>query len=317
MTNIIETKELQKIYGKAAKPAVESLSFTMSEGEIFGLLGPNGAGKTTIVLMLTTLTRPTKGEGWVCGHSILTESGQVRASIGYCPQETSVDEDLTGWENMMLYAHLSGLSENDARQRVGQLFEAAALEAHKKELVRNYSGGMRRRLEVMGALIHRPRILFLDEPTLGLDPQFRRELWHRIGQTREAGSSVFITTHYLEEAEALCDRVGIINEGQIQVIGAPSGLKAEIGEVIHLSLLNPGEEATALQQLRTVSGVKEIVPAPDGFHIFAPEGEALMPTLIGTLKQAGIAVKSFTFARATLDDIFLQHTGRRMVGEAI
>lgn len=317
MTNLIETKALQKVYGKADKPAVDNLDLVVSQGEIFGLLGPNGAGKTTTVLMLTTLTRPTAGEGWVCGYNVVTNAEQVRSCIGYCPQETSVDEELTGWENMMLYARLSGLSRAQAREQVSTLFKTAGLEGRERDLVRHYSGGMRRRLEVMGALIHKPQILFLDEPTLGLDPQFRREMWHHIQQAREKGSSIFLTTHYMEEAEVLCDRVAIISEGQVGVVGPPADLRAEIGEVIRLGLLDPTQEPSALEQLRKVDGVHEIISASDGLYVFTSQGETLAAHLVACLREVEIGVKSFAFAPATLDDVFLRYSGRRMLAETI
>ncbi len=317
MEYVIETRELYKMYARATKPAVDDVSLSISKGEIFGLLGHNGAGKTTLVMMLTTLTKPTKGEGYICKHSIVTEPNSIRANIGYCPQKTSLDEELTVWENMMLYAQLSGLSGREAKVRVNQLLEEAGLTTKQNSLVKTLSGGMCRRLEVMGALIGQPQIIFLDEPTLGLDPVFRRELWQRIRKARDDGSTIFLTTHYMEEADELCNRVAIINSGKIEVLGNPQELKSEIGEVVHLRLLDTSQIELSLEHIKRIDSKAIVYNTPDGLDIFTFAGETLSTLLLSSLKTDNIKVKAITYSHATLDDVFLRYAGQRMFEEII
>ena len=315
MDCIIKTEGLQKVYGKASKAAIQDVNLSISQGEIFGLLGPNGAGKTTLVLMLTTLTKPTQGNGYVCNYDIVTQANDVRASLGYCPQKTSVDDELTAWENMMLYAQLSGLSKKESEMRVKQLLEEASLVKQQHDLVRKFSGGMRRRLEVMGALISKPKIIFLDEPTLGLDPDFRRELWQRIRQARDDGSTIFITTHYMEEADELCDRIAIIDSGQIKVIGDPKELKSQLGEVIHIRLMDTSQTDLVMEHLKSLDQKAKVINNSDELYVYTFDGENLSASLMLSLKAKDIKVKSISYSCASLEDVFYNYTGQRIFEE--
>jgi len=221
---IIRAVELTKIFNGLR--AVDRVTFSVKEGEIFGFLGPNGAGKTTTINMLTTVLKPTSGRAEVCGYDVVREPERVRRSIGVVPQEYTADEDLTGYENVMLCADLYGLPREEGKKRALELLSLVQLEPFKDKRVETYSGGMRRRLELACGLINRPRVLFLDEPTLGLDVQTRASIWEHIRSLRERfGMTIFLTTHYLEEADQLCDRIAIIDHGRIVEEGSPSELK--------------------------------------------------------------------------------------------
>lgn len=317
MNSAINVEGMSKVYGKSEKPAVDDVNFSIPKGEIFGLLGPNGAGKTTLVLMLTTLTRPTKGNGYVCGHNILTELKEVRASLGYCPQKSTLDNELTAWENMLLYAQLSGLSKKESESRVTQILKETSLFEKKNTLIRNFSGGMKRRLELMGALINNPKVIFLDEPTLGLDPDFRREIWQRIRKAKENGATIFMTTHYMEEADELCDRVGFINSGRIKAIGNPKDMKAKFGEIIHLQLQDDKQKDIVKVLLQQLNQNAEVITATDGLHIFTSAGVDLSDSLKSKLIAKDIKIRSIEYSSASLEDMFLYYTGQNIFEEII
>ncbi|MCX8176592.1 MAG: ATP-binding cassette domain-containing protein, partial [Candidatus Bathyarchaeota archaeon] len=228
---IVQVKGLTKVFNKIV--AVDHVTFDVFEGEIFGFLGPNGAGKTTTINMLTTILKPTEGWATVCGYDIVKEAGTVRNLIGVVPQEYTADEDLTGYENVILCANLYGLPKDLAKKRAAELFELAGLTKFKDKKVETYSGGMRRRLELICGLINMPKVLFLDEPTLGLDVQTRKAIWQYIRLLKEEfGVTVFMTTHYLDEADNLCDRIAIIDDGKLVVVGSPNTLKENLCEDI-------------------------------------------------------------------------------------
>lgn len=317
MEYIITTNELTKTYPKATKPALSNINLSVGKGEIFGLLGPNGAGKSTLTLLLTTLTKPSFGDALVGGHSIVSAPDKVRTCLGYCPQKASLDEELTAWENMLLYAQLAGLAGQDAKTCVNELLKEAGLAEKRNALTKGFSGGMSRRLEVMGAMIGQPQIIFLDEPTIGLDPVFRRELWQQILKTRENGSTIFISTHYMEEADELCDRVAIIDSGEIKAIGKPKELKDELGEVVHLRMFKDADAAAIAGRIRELDSGAKILNAPNALYIFTLRGEALSTSLIPSLKAEQITIKSIGYSRATLDDVFLHYVGQRMFEETI
>lgn len=317
MDNAIKVEGLTKVYGRAGKPAVDDVSFSIPQGEIFGLLGPNGSGKTSLVLMLTTLTKPTKGEGYVCGYNIFTEQNDVRASLGYCPQKSTLDNELTAWENMILHAQLSGLSKKESESRVTEILRETSLYEKRNVLIRNFSGGMNRRLELMGALINKPKVIFLDEPTLGLDPDFRREIWERMRQEKESGATIFLTTHYMEEADELCDRVAFINSGKIRGIGDPKEMKAKFGEIIHLRLQDDNQTDLAKVLLNQLDENAEVINNMNGMHIFTSTGTDISETLKSKLIAKNIKVKSIEYSNATLDDMFLYYTGQNIVEENI
>ena len=228
MSSIVEVRDLVKRYGEFA--AVDGISFEIEEGEVFGLIGPNGAGKTTTIQMMTTLLPPTAGQVAIRGLDVVREGARVRRLLGYVPQSLSADGSLTGYENLLVFAKLLGLSRAERRRRVEAALKRMRLEEAADRLVRQYSGGMVRRLEIGQAILHLPRVLILDEPTIGLDPTARRSVWEVVEELREAsGMTVLITTHYMEEAEALCRRVAIMNRGRIAAIGTPERLKESIG----------------------------------------------------------------------------------------
>lgn len=254
VTDTIEVKALTKIFDKNVK-AVNGISFTVHEGEILGFLGPNGAGKTTTLNMLSTLLRPTSGTATVNGHDILTEPDAVRRSIGYVFQDTTLDIDLTGRENLDFHGRLYGLDRNTRQQRIKELLELIQLSDRADNLVKTYSGGMKRRLEIARGLLHHPKVLFLDEPTLGLDPQTRRSIWeHILRLNQEKGVTVILTTHYTEEADYLCKRILIIDFGKVVVLDTPDNLKARLeGDVITLLF----KDAKAIETFRPILEKKE------------------------------------------------------------
>ncbi len=226
---IIEVESLTRMYGSFA--AVDALSLQVVQGEIFGLVGPNGAGKTTTIKMLTTLLPPTSGSATLAGYDVVRQAAQVRRVIGYVPQVISADGSLTGYENLMVFAKLYDLPPSERKRRIDDALEFMGLSETAATLVRNYSGGMIRRLEIAQSMMHRPRVLFMDEPTVGLDPVARRAVWEHIQRLRqEYGTTIFMTTHYMEEADAICDRVAIMNHGRVAALGSPAELKASLGK---------------------------------------------------------------------------------------
>jgi len=312
---IVETQELTKRYAGGTL-AVNGISFRVFRGEIFGFLGPNGAGKSTTIMMLTTLIRPTGGRARVCGFDVVTSPHQVRLQLGYVSQDVAVDESLTGRENLYLQAKLYHLSAGVLPGRIAEVLEMVELADHSDRLVSTYSGGMRKRLDIAAGLIHRPRLLFLDEPTLGLDIQTRSRIWDYVRRLREEhGITIFLTTHYMEEADRLCDRVAIIDHGQIVALDTPSALKASIGgDLITLRLGNGAQTSADLTRgLQTLPLVEEVKPLDEGtFQLVVQEGERAAPRLLEFLSEQGIRVDSVALKRPSLDDVFLRYTGRQL-----
>lgn len=312
--NLIEVSNLTRIFnGKLV--AVDHVSFDISEGEIFGFLGPNGAGKTTTINMLTTVLRPTEGEARVCGYDIAREAIEVRKSIGVVPQEYTADEDLSGYENILLCADLYGIPRNEGKKRAKELLELVELGDAAERPVETYSGGMRRRLELACGLVNRPRVMFLDEPTLGLDVQTRSAVWNYIRSLKaEYGMTLFMTTHYLEEADNLCDRIAIIDHGRIVKIGAPEELKASLGgDIIEVAV--EGSDRGLLKALREIPSVRE-VQAKDGvYRIKALNGEETAPRVLDTVRANDLSVKKIWLTKPTLDEVYLEYTGRSLRAE--
>ncbi len=308
-SGIIVTRDLEKVYPGNVR-AVEGISFEVRPGEIFGFLGPNGAGKSTTIGILTTMLRPTGGEAWVDGLSVGEDPEGIRRRIGLVFQESTADDELTGRENLELSAALYGVSPAETRTRIAELLPQLSLEGAADRMVKTYSGGMRRRLELAAGIIHKPRILFLDEPTLGLDPQGRtgigeaiRDLRHRFGVT------VFITTHYLDEADALCDRIAIIDHGKIQALGTPSELKDRIGGDV-LTLVPQDGSRDLTEVLAKVPGVLSVRRHETGYRVKAAKGEALVPTLVQTCFSQGVPLATVALKKPSLDEVFLEFTGR-------
>ncbi len=309
MHSAIEAVGLVKTYPKDVR-ALDGVTFSVEEGTIFGLLGPNGAGKSTTVKILTTLTTPDEGRATVAGLDVLGEPRAVRRAIGAVGQKPGVDPEATGRENLLLQGDLYGMARGDARARADELLRRFGLEGAAGRLVRTYSGGMQRRLDVAAGLMHRPQVLFLDEPTTGLDPEARAEMWSEIERlAAEEGVTVLLTTHYLEEADRLAKRLAIVDRGRVVAAGTPDELKSELrGDALVVEL--DGRVDGALAALAQVAGVRE--PVLDGrvLRARANEGARAVPAVLAALETAGVPVVAATVARPSLDDVYLRYAGR-------
>ena len=297
----VEVQGLVKRFGEFA--AVDDISFSVEPGELFGFLGPNGAGKTTTISILCTLLQPTAGVARVAGHDVALEQAAVRASIGLVFQEVTLDDYLTGAENLRFHAVLYGVPPSEVRDRSRPLLEMVGLEDRADQQVRFYSGGMKRRLEIARGLLHAPRVLFLDEPTIGLDPQTRQHIWDYVDQLRgREATTMFLTTHYMDEAER-CDRIAIIDHGVIVAIDTPDALKASVGD--DTVTVSTGDDEAAGRALTAGLGVDTHL-TEDGVRFRVPDGEAFVPRLFDHL-PAG--VRSVNVRRPSLDDVFMEYTG--------
>ncbi|HPS66872.1 MAG TPA: ATP-binding cassette domain-containing protein [Holophaga sp.] len=305
--SIITTQDLFKSYGP--REALGGVSFAVEEGEIFGFLGPNGAGKTTTINILCTLLSASSGRAAVAGLDCAAEPDRVRANIGLVFQETTLDLDLTAYENLKFHAYLYRVPREEAPRRIEAMLEMVDLAERKHEPIRQFSGGMKRRLELARGLLHRPRVLFLDEPTLGLDPQTRRRIWEFIRAARQReGVTVFMTTHYMDEAEH-CDRIAILDHGRIVALDTPAGLKAMAGrDVVGLAST---DDARAAEEIERAFGIR---PRREEGRLAmeVPRGDEFVPRLIGALS---VGVLSVQVRRPTLDDVFLKFTGHAIRGD--
>ena len=305
----IDARGLAKRYGDVR--ALEDLSFTAAPGTVFALLGPNGAGKSTTVKILTTLSRPDSGEARVAGIDVLAQPDRVRMAIGCVAQRSGVDPEATGRENLTLQGQLYGLRGGELRARVDALLERFDLAEAGDRIARTYSGGMQRKLDIAMGLIHRPQVLFLDEPTTGLDPEARADMWREIERLAGEGLTVLLTTHYLEEADRLAAHVAIVDRGRIVVEGTPEALKGELrGDAIQIELAEAQADGAATGALTSLDGVREV--AIDGriVRARADSGATAVPAALAALDGAGVAVASVTVSRPSLDDVYLRHTGR-------
>ncbi len=312
----IVAEELRKHY--RAVQALDGVTFSVREGEVFGLLGPNGAGKSTTVRVLTTLTRPDSGRALVAGEDVVLHPNRVRRAIGYVAQDSGVDWEATGRENLLLQGRIHGLSGAPLRARVAELLELVGLDEAADRQARGYSGGMKRRLDIAIGLVHRPRILFLDEPTTGLDPEARVAMWHEVERLAEEESlTILLTTHYLEEADRLAERVAIVSRGRIVVSGSPEELKAGLrGDAVTVELEEvDGRVAEAADVVRLIEGASEVTV--EGHHVRArvPNGAQAIPAILSALDGGGFPVASVTTARPSLDDVYLHYTGREFASE--
>ncbi|MEM3700687.1 MAG: ATP-binding cassette domain-containing protein [Candidatus Bathyarchaeia archaeon] len=308
--DIIKAEELTKVFNKTLT-AVDHVNFNVKDGEIFGFLGPNGAGKTTTINMLITVLKPTEGTASVLGYDIVKQAREVRKVIGVVPQEYTADEDLTGFENVILCADLYGIPREISKKRALELLELVELTDFKDKRVETYSGGMRRRLELACGLINRPRVFFLDEPTLGLDVQTRAATWDYIRRLKkEYGMTLFMTTHYLEEADALCDRIAIIDHGKIVVTGSPHELKESLGgDIITISIK---ENADVSELISSIEHVKEVKNENGAYRIKAESGEITAPLIIEALRKKGYTVTRLSLTEPTLNEVYLEYTGRAL-----
>ncbi|MBX6770746.1 MAG: ATP-binding cassette domain-containing protein [Chloroflexi bacterium] len=307
----IEARGLIKTYPGGVR-ALDGLSFDVEDGTVFALLGPNGAGKSTTVKILTTLSRPDAGEARVAGLDVLREPDRVRRVIGVVAQKSGVDRELTGRENLTLQGQVYGMSGRELKQRVSDLLEQFGLEKVADRTADTYSGGMQRKLDIALGLVHRPRVLFLDEPTTGLDPEARADLWAEIARlANEDGITILLTTHYLEEADRLARRVAIVDRGRIVVEGSPEQLKGELrGDAIHVELAGTVDEERLRAALGRLEGIHDIVANGRSVHVRADHGASTVPVVLGALENEGLRVTSVTVARPSLDDVYLRYVGR-------
>jgi ABC-2 type transport system ATP-binding protein len=305
--NIITTSNLTRNFDKLV--AVDNITFSVEKGEIFGFLGPNGAGKTTTIKMLTTLLNPTKGTAEIAGYDIKKQRDQVRKNIGVVFQEPALDIELTGEENLEYHARIYNIGKNKRKERINEVLNLVDLSDKKDVFVKNYSGGMKRRLEIARGLMHYPTVLFLDEPTLGLDAQTRRAIWAYVKKmNREEETTIFLTTHYMDEAEYLCDRIGIIDHGKILVMDKISNLKNTIGkDVITLSCSNMDKLINKLEEQKWVDNVKK---HENFISLGVSMGDEKIPVIVEIAGSLNIKIKSISVRKPTLDDVFLSYTGR-------
>jgi ABC-2 type transport system ATP-binding protein len=314
---IIETTGLRKSFrsraGRETKlvEAVRGVDLQVAEGEIFGFLGPNGAGKTTTLRMLATLIEPDGGSARVAGVDLLKNPGEVRKRIGYVAQGGSTWDDSTAREELVLHARMYGISKAEAQQRAARALENFQLLEYADRKCKTYSGGQRRRVDIALGIIHEPRVVFLDEPTTGLDPQSRMHMWDEVRKLREMGMTVFLTTHYLDEADALCDRLSIMDNGEIVAEGTPHELKQEVlGDVV--SVLVPTGATGAAEVLDTADYVKKLETTDTGLRLYVDDGAAVIPHVLRSLDAASIAINGIELHRPSLDDVFLAKTGRSL-----
>lgn len=316
MLKAIEVDSLTKEFGDFK--AVDNISFQVEEGEIFGFLGPNGAGKSTTMMILTTLLKPTSGSVFVGGYDVMLNAKRVREKIGYVQQEISVDEFLTGRENLYLHARINQIPSNLIKSRIDDVLELVELGEKKDQATLTYSGGMRKRLDIANGLLSRPSVLFLDEPTVGLDIQTRRKIWGYIKKIRkDFGMTVFISTHYMEEADKLCDRIGIIDHGKIQVIDTPKSMKTAIGnEIISFNLVDgKSNQDTLIEKINKIEFVKEVKNKQDLITVFSTKSNEVIPKIFQESANLEMRIRSLTLKQPTLDDVFISYTGHDLRDE--
>ncbi len=313
----IEVSGLGKSYDSIQ--AIQDISFTINEGEIFGLLGPNGAGKSTTLRILITTLRPTTGNAFILGHDVEQEADTVRRLIGYVPQERAIDRFLTGREHLLLLADLYHLPKSEALTRIDDLLKLVGLEEHADRVAKGYSGGMKRKLDIACGLLPNPKVLFLDEPTLGLDVQSRLNIWEHVRQLQQRGMTIVMTTNYLDEADQLCDRIAIIDRGQVRTIGSPKELKAGLGgDGVWLTLGDPTPERVEQlsEALKNLPFIRAIRPTSQGLDIRVDAPEKALPAILDTTAQVGCQLEGIEYHRPRLDDVFVAHTGHSLNDQA-
>ncbi len=304
----IKVEDLTKTFSNNFT-AVDHISFAVEEGELFGLLGPNGAGKTTAINMLTTLLKPTSGYAEVAGHSIVKERDAVRNSIGIVFQETALDNRLTGFENLEFHSVMYNMGKEERRRRISEVLEIVELTDKANTLVEKYSGGMKRRLEIARGLIHQPKVLFLDEPSLGLDTQTRRHIWEYIGRLNREKVTVVLTTHYMEEADFLCNRVAIVDHGKIVALDTPKNLKDSLGgDVVSLELTGNAPELD--DGFRGFEWVKGIDHHDGAMDLKVSNADKHLPEIFAVAERKGVAINSINIRKPSLEDVFLKYTGK-------
>lgn len=311
--NAVETHSLVKSFNGIT--AVNGIDLTIERGELFGFLGPNGAGKTTTISMLCTILKPTSGTANVWGYDISKQPDSVRKSIGIVFQDPSLDDQLTGMENLRFHARLYKVPKNDIERRINDLLNIVELTDRANDIVKTYSGGMRRRLEIARGLLHHPHVLFLDEPTLGLDPQTRSYIWNYIERlNKEQQITILLTTHYMDEADHLCNRIAIIDHGNIVAQDSPSKLKESLGGDL-ISLAATPITDTLINTLRTVQNVKDVRKIDNTLQLTVANNKKTIPLLFDAATRCNATVQSITIREPTLDDVFLKYTGRELRDE--
>lgn len=312
MANIIETNDITKKYNDFT--AVDSINLKVPRNSVYGVLGPNGAGKTTLISMLCTILHPTSGTAMVNGYDIVKQAKEVRASIGIVFQSRALDDILTGREHLEMHASLYGVPKDIREERIEEILDLIALGKKVDEYVKTYSGGMKRRLEIGRGLVHRPKVLFLDEPTLGLDPQTRESIWEYIyNMTQTQDITVLLTTHYMEEADKLCDEVAIINKGRIITANSPSNLKRELrADTITLKVSDP---ELFVEKAKGLEFTKDIFLMGEEVKMMVERGENLVPDVVEFASSQGININSIELEHPNLEDVFIKYTGSRIVGE--
>jgi ABC-2 type transport system ATP-binding protein len=313
MATAIEARDLSRTF-KGGIEAVRDVDLNIAEGEVFGFLGPNGAGKSTTVRMLCTLLPPSGGSASVAGHDVVADGDAVRHSIGVALQEIGLDPVQTGRELLELQCGLYGITGSAGRDRAAELLELVGLTEAADRRTKTYSGGMKRRLDLASALVHRPRVLFLDEPTTGLDPASRLTVWEEVRSINADGTTIFLTTQYLEEADALCERLAIIDHGELVAQGTPESLKAEIGKDV-VSVELHGADAQRIQQvIGELPGLDRVIAEEDALALFVDDGASSIAQIVRRLDAADVEVGAISVSRPSLDDVFLEATGRRLEG---
>jgi ABC-2 type transport system ATP-binding protein len=312
MTAILEVKDLVKKYGE--NTAVKGITFSIQEGEIFSLLGPNGAGKTTTISVLSTLLTPTSGEATVCGYSVTKQPMEVRKSIGVVPQDLALYEELSAAENLSFWGQMYGLSGKTLAKRIDEVLELIDLKDKAKAHVRTFSGGMKRRVNIGVGLLHKPRLLFMDEPTVGIDPQSRRAILDSVKNLNNNGMTVLYTTHYMEEAQELSDRVGIIDHGDLIALGTQAELTKQVGEtdtlILHISENDDSE--TLAKAMRTIKGVTRVDVIDHTITLIVPEVEKVLAPVVTKANEIGIRISSVEIQEPNLEAVFLHLTGRAL-----
>ena len=309
MSEAIVVEDLVKKFKDVT--AVDHVSFKVKSGEIYGLLGPNGAGKTTTIHILTTLLRPTSGRVYVAGYDVVKQPGEVRKRIGIVFQDPSLDNQLTAYDNMYIHGRLYGLSGEELKRKINELLDFVELKPYANKLVRYFSGGMRRRLEIARSLLHEPEILFLDEPTIGLDPQTRVKIWDYITAIKkEHGMTIFLTTHYMDEADQLCERIAIMDHGKIKAEGTPEQLKSMLGNEVVYVRLDGNLQAAPCLQADFIESCTQV--SKDTLQLVVKNASTAMPRIFEIASSSGLRIVEVTYRRPTLNEVFIHLTGREL-----
>lgn len=309
----VDVRSLVKVYERKTR-ALDGVDLRVEAGKVFALLGPNGAGKTTLIRILTTQLRPTSGEAYVFGLNVAREGSKVRRLISYVPQEMSVWVDISGYENLLVYAKIFGIPSQDRKKTINEALESMGMDEVANNLVGTYSGGMVRRLEIACAMLIKPRIMFLDEPTIGLDPSAKKVVWERLTSfKKEYGVTVFFNTHYMDEADLYSDEIAIINRGKIVKLGSAEELKHSIGgEIILFSLENTKVTEEFLQKIKGLNQVKDVIVNDSELSVLVEEAETALPHLMEFLRNNGVLASKISMTKPTLDDVFLKYAGTRL-----